>query len=59
MSMSIADTQFLLLNAHTSSRCLEDGDVVNIDITVYLDGYHGDTSRTFLVGNVVSRLPWQ
>ena len=39
------------------SRPLEDGDIVNIDITVYLDGYHGDTSRTFLVGNVVSRLP--
>lgn len=38
------------------SRPLEDGDIVNIDITVYLDGYHGDTSRTFLVGNVVSRL---
>lgn len=36
------------------SRPLEDGDIVNIDITVYLDGYHGDTSRTFLVGNVVS-----
>ncbi|KAN0132533.1 Peptidase M24, structural domain containing protein [Lactarius tabidus] len=33
-------------------RCLEDGDIVNIDITVYLDGYHGDTSRTFLVGDV-------
>jgi len=27
---------------------------VNIDITVYFDGYHGDTSRTFLVGDVVS-----
>jgi methionine aminopeptidase len=39
------------------SRPLEDGDIVNIDITVYLDGYHGDTSRTFLVGDVVSRLP--
>jgi len=39
---------------HTSSRPLEDGDIVNIDITVYLDGYHGDTSRTFLVGDVVS-----
>jgi methionine aminopeptidase len=38
------------------SRPLEDGDIVNIDITVYLDEYHGDTSRTFLVGNVVSRL---
>ncbi len=36
------------------SRPLEDGDIVNIDITVYLDGYHGDTSRTFLVGIFVS-----
>ncbi|KAI0268082.1 methionyl aminopeptidase [Gloeopeniophorella convolvens] len=33
-------------------RPLENGDIVNIDITVYLDGYHGDTSSTFLVGNV-------
>ncbi|KAG0040018.1 Methionine aminopeptidase 1D, chloroplastic/mitochondrial [Podila clonocystis] len=33
-------------------RPLEDGDIINIDITVYLDGYHGDTSATFLVGNV-------
>jgi len=33
-------------------RPLEDGDIVNVDITVYLDGYHGDTSRTFLVGDV-------
>lgn len=36
-----------------SSRPLEDGDIVNIDITVYLNGYHGDTSRTFTVGEVV------
>ncbi|KAF9361721.1 Methionine aminopeptidase 1D, chloroplastic/mitochondrial [Mortierella sp. NVP85] len=34
------------------NRRLEDGDIINIDITVYLDGYHGDTSATFLVGNV-------
>ncbi|KAI0311781.1 methionyl aminopeptidase [Amylostereum chailletii] len=33
-------------------RPLEDGDIVNIDITVYLGGFHGDTSRTFLVGDV-------
>jgi methionyl aminopeptidase len=31
---------------------LEDGDIVNIDITAYLDGYHGDSNKTFLVGNV-------
>lgn len=39
------------------SRPLEDGDIINIDITVFLDGYHGDTSQTFLVGNVVRCIP--
>ena len=34
------------------SRRLEDGDIVNIDVTIYLDGVHGDTSATFLVGEV-------
>ncbi len=34
------------------SRPLEDGDVVNLDITVFLDGMHGDCSATFLVGEV-------
>ena len=34
------------------SRPLQDGDIVNIDITGYLNGVHGDTNATFLVGNV-------
>ena len=34
------------------SRALADGDIVNIDITVFLDGVHGDTSVTFEVGDV-------
>ncbi|XP_074336797.1 methionine aminopeptidase 1B, chloroplastic [Apium graveolens] len=34
------------------SRQLQDGDIINIDVTVYLNGYHGDTSKTFLCGNV-------
>jgi methionyl aminopeptidase len=29
-----------------------DGDIVNIDITAYLDGVHGDTNATFLAGDV-------
>jgi len=33
-------------------RPLEDGDIVNIDITAYVDGVHGDTSKTYLVGDV-------
>ncbi len=31
-------------------RVLKNGDIVNIDITVIKDGFHGDTSRMFLVG---------
>lgn len=31
-------------------RKLKDGDIVNIDVTVKLDGWHGDTSRMFYVG---------
>ena len=31
---------------------LEDGDIVNIDVTTIVDGWHGDTSRMFYVGNV-------
>ena len=31
---------------------LKDGDIVNIDITVIKDGYHGDTSKMFLIGEV-------
>ncbi len=29
---------------------LEDGDIVNVDVTTELDGFHGDTSATFFVG---------
>ena len=31
---------------------LAEGDIVNIDITAYLDGYHGDSNQTFMVGEV-------
>lgn len=31
---------------------LEDGDILNIDITAYIDGFHGDSNQTFLVGTV-------
>ncbi|MFN8015920.1 MAG: type I methionyl aminopeptidase [Acidimicrobiia bacterium] len=34
------------------SRKLVDGDICNVDITVYLNGVHGDHNETFLVGNV-------
>lgn len=31
---------------------LEEGDIVNVDITAYIDGFHGDTNRTFAVGTI-------
>ncbi|MGK7944844.1 MAG: type I methionyl aminopeptidase [Microcystaceae cyanobacterium] len=34
-----------------AKQILKDGDIINIDVTPILDGYHGDSSRTFLVGN--------
>ena len=30
---------------------LDDGDLVNIDVTAYLDGFHGDLNQTFVVGD--------
>lgn len=34
------------------SRALEDGDIVNLDVTIYLNGVHGDTNATFAVGEI-------
>lgn len=36
----------------SSKDILKDGDIVNIDVTTYLNKYHGDTNATFFVGNV-------
>ena len=33
-----------------ADKKLKDGDIINIDITVIKDGYHGDTSKMFIVG---------
>ena len=32
-------------------RKLEDGDIVNVDVSVYYKGWHGDLNETFVVGN--------
>ncbi|MCD2189551.1 type I methionyl aminopeptidase [Actinomycetospora soli] len=34
------------------STVIEDGDIVNIDVTAFVDGVHGDTNATFLAGDV-------
>lgn len=35
-----------------ATEVLKDGDIINVDVTVKLNGFHGDTSRMFLIGNV-------
>lgn len=37
-----------------NDKKLKDGDIINIDITVIKDGYHGDTSKMFFVGKELS-----
>jgi len=38
-----------------SERTLRDGEIANIDVTVVVDGWHGDTSRMYPVGEVAPR----
>ena len=33
-------------------RPLQDGDILNIDVSLYHGGFHGDLNETYLVGNV-------
>lgn len=35
---------------------LKDGDILNIDVTTYLNKFHGDTNKTFYVGNVAPEI---
>ena len=37
-----------------SKQLLRDGDIINIDVTPIVDGYHGDASKTFFVGSKIS-----
>ena len=36
----------------SSTQILKNGDIINIDVTTLLNGFHGDTSATFLIGQV-------
>jgi methionyl aminopeptidase len=45
----------------SEKEILEDGDIINVDLTTIVDGYHGDSSETFLIGAVsdeAKRLVW-
>ena len=38
-----------------NAKPLREGDIVNIDVTLIVDGWHGDTSRMFAVGTISRR----
>ena len=45
-------TNHIVCHGIPSDKILKDGDIVNVDVTAFKDGWHGDTSRTFEVGNI-------
>ena len=45
-------TNHIVCHGIPSNKVLKDGDIVNVDVTALKDGWHGDTSRTFEIGNV-------
>ena len=45
-------TNHVVCHGIPSNKILMDGDIVNVDVTAFKDGWHGDTSKTFEIGNV-------
>ncbi len=45
-------TNHIVCHGIPSEKVLKEGDIVNVDVTAFKDGWHGDTSRTFEIGNV-------
>ena len=45
-------TNHVVCHGIPSDKVLKDGDIVNVDVTAFKDGWHGDTSRMFKVGEV-------
>ena len=43
-------TNHVVCHGIPSDKILKDGDIVNVDVTAYKDGWHGDTSRMFEIG---------
>ena len=45
-------TNHVVCHGIPSDKVLKEGDIVNVDVTAIKDGWHGDTSRTFEIGEV-------
>jgi len=52
MKSSCLSINHVVCHGIPGPKPLKDGDIVNIDVTPVLDGWHGDTSRMYLVGDV-------
>jgi methionyl aminopeptidase len=53
-SVCISVNQVICHGIPNEKKLLKNGDILNIDVTVIKDGYHGDTSRMFIAGNANS-----
>lgn len=42
----------VVIHGIPSGRKILDGDIVSVDVGAYIDGYHGDSAKTYAVGNV-------
>jgi len=45
-------TNHVICHGIPGDKTLKEGDIVNVDVTAYKDGWHGDTSRMFYIGDV-------
>ncbi len=45
-------TNHIVCHGIPSNKVLKEGDIINVDVTALKDGWHGDTSRTFEIGEV-------
>ena len=45
-------TNHVVCHGIPSDKILKEGDIVNVDVTAHKDGWHGDTSRMFTIGEI-------
>ena len=49
---NITSANHVVCHGIPSDKILKEGDIVNVDVTALKDGWHGDTSRTFEIGEI-------
>src|SRR3546814_5358982 len=51
-SSDVCSSDLVVCHGIPDDKPVREGDIVNIDVTSIVDGWHGDTSRMYLVGDV-------